>query len=107
VKLTTLNPQKGAHGPSSLLCRIPTKLAKVSFGKDPNFGVSVPVAVEGIEPNVLDPVKIWADKKAFDETAKKLVEMFRKNFVKFEANVDLAVKAAQPWEPEVAASASR
>jgi phosphoenolpyruvate carboxykinase (ATP) len=34
----------------------------------------VPVAVEGIEPDVLDPVKTWDDKKAFDETAKKLVE---------------------------------
>jgi phosphoenolpyruvate carboxykinase (ATP) len=82
-------------------------LAKVSFRKDPNFGVSVPVTVEGIEPDVLDPVKTWADKKAFDETAKKLVEMFRKNFLKFEANVDSAVKAAQPGEPEVAASARR
>jgi len=99
--------QKGAHGPPSLLCRIATKLAKVSFRKDPNFGVSVPVTVEGIEPDVLDPVKTWADKKAFDETAKKLVEMFRKNFVKFEANVDSAVKAAQPGEPEAAASAAR
>jgi phosphoenolpyruvate carboxykinase (ATP) len=55
---------------------------------------------------VLDPFKTWADKKAFDETAKKLVEMFRKSFVKLEANVDPAVKAAQPGEREVAASAS-
>lgn len=84
----------------------PTKLAKVSFRKDPNFGVSVPVAVEGIEPNALDPVKTWADKKAFVETAKKLVEMFCKNFVKFEANVSGAVKAAPPGKPEGAASAS-
>ncbi len=67
----------------------------------------MPVAVEGIEPDVLDPVKTWADKKAFDETAKKLVEMFRMNFVKFEANVDSAVKAAQPGEPAVATSAAR
>jgi phosphoenolpyruvate carboxykinase (ATP) len=82
-------------------------LAKVSFRTDPHFGVSVPVAVPGVEPDILDPVKTWADKKAFEETAKKLVEMFRKNFVKFEANVDSAVKAAQPGKPEVAASASR
>jgi phosphoenolpyruvate carboxykinase (ATP) len=37
----------------------------------------VPVTVEGIEPSVLDPGKTWADKKAFDEAAKKLVELFR------------------------------
>ncbi len=82
-------------------------LAKVSFRKDPHFGVSVPVAVPGVEPDILDPVKTWADKPAFETTAKKLVEMFRKNFVKFEADVDSAVKAAQPGEPEVAASEAR
>ena len=82
-------------------------LSKVSFRKDPHFGVSVPVAVPGVEPDILDPVKTWADRQAFDATAKKLVGMFRKNFVKFEANVDSAVKAAQPGTPEVAASASR
>jgi hypothetical protein len=36
-----------------------------------------------------------------------LIETFRKNLVKFAANVDSAVKAAQPGEPEVAASAAR
>jgi phosphoenolpyruvate carboxykinase (ATP) len=71
-------------------------LAGASFRQDPYFGISVPHLVEGIEPHLLDPVKTWADKKAFDETAKKLVEMFRKNFVKFEPFVDGAVKAAQP-----------
>jgi phosphoenolpyruvate carboxykinase (ATP) len=71
-------------------------LAKVSFRTDPHFGISVPVAVPGVEPDILDPVKTWADKAAFETTAKKLVEMFRKNFVKFEPFVDGAVKAAQP-----------
>jgi hypothetical protein len=33
--------------------------------------------------------------------------MFCKNFVKLEANVDSTVKAAQPGEPDVAASAAR
>jgi phosphoenolpyruvate carboxykinase (ATP) len=56
---------------------------------------------------ILDPVKTWSDKQGFETTAKKLVEMFRKNFVKFEANVDSAVKAAQPGKPKVAASAAR
>jgi phosphoenolpyruvate carboxykinase (ATP) len=71
-------------------------LAGASFRQDPYFGISVPRMVEGIEPHLLDPVKTWADKKAFDETAKNLVEMFRKNFVKYEAHVDPTVKAAQP-----------
>jgi len=33
--------------------------------------------------------------------------MFRKKFVKFEANINSAVKATQPGAPEVAASAAR
>jgi phosphoenolpyruvate carboxykinase (ATP) len=89
------------------LCRIPTKLAKVSFRNDPHFGVAVPLAVDGVDSDFLDPVKTWSDKQGFETTAEKLVEMFRKNFVKFEANVDSAVKAAQPGQPEVAASGSR
>jgi len=77
-------------------------LAKVSFRKDPYFGVSVPVSVEGIDTDILDPVRTWSDKQAFDTTAKKLVEMFRKNFAKFEGYVDGAVKAAQPGVAEAA-----
>ena len=71
-------------------------LAKVSCRTDPHIGVSVPVAVPGVESDILDPINTWADKQAFETTAKKLVEMFRKNFVKFEPFVDNTVKAAQP-----------
>ncbi len=75
------------------MCRIPTK---ISFRNDPHFGVAVPLAVDGVGSDFLDPVKTWQDKQGFETTAKKLVEMFRKNFVKFEAIVDSAVKAALP-----------
>jgi phosphoenolpyruvate carboxykinase (ATP) len=71
-------------------------LAKTRFRTDPNFGVSVPLDVPGLDENLLDPAKTWADQEDFDVTAKKLVEMFRANFVKFETYVDSAVKAAQP-----------
>ena len=38
----------------------------------------------------------WADKAAYDQQAIKLVNMFRKNFEKFEAHVGADVKAAAP-----------
>ena len=38
----------------------------------------------------------WQDKKAFDETARKLVGMFQKNFTKYENTVDAEVRAAAP-----------
>jgi phosphoenolpyruvate carboxykinase (ATP) len=41
-------------------------------------------------------MKTWKDKAAFDETARKLVGMFQKNFAKFEKDVDAEVRAAAP-----------
>ena len=40
--------------------------------------------------------KTWNDKAAFDETARKLVGMFQKNFTKYEDTVDASVRAAAP-----------
>ena len=45
---------------------------------------------------MLNPDQTWADIKAFDETARRLVGMFQKNFTKFEQTVDSDVKAAAP-----------
>ena len=41
-------------------------------------------------------MKTWEDKAAFDETARKLVGMFQKNFTKYEKTVDAEVRAAAP-----------
>jgi phosphoenolpyruvate carboxykinase (ATP) len=71
-------------------------LNRADFRRDPYFGFAVPTSVPGVEPHILYPVKTWADKAAFAETAKNLVEMFAKNFAKFEDHVDDAVKAAAP-----------
>ena len=56
----------------------------------------MPTSVPGIEPHLLYPMKTWKDKAAFDETARKLVGMFQKNFVKYEQHVDAEVRAAAP-----------
>jgi phosphoenolpyruvate carboxykinase (ATP) len=71
-------------------------LKNVDFHTDPYFGFAVPTSVPGIETNLLYPERTWADKKAFEETARKLVGMFQKNFTKYEKNVDADVKAAAP-----------
>src|SRR3989442_6877647 len=71
-------------------------LKNVSFRTDPYFGLSVPTSVPGMEPHILYPMKTWKDKKAFDETARKVVAMFQKNFVKFESDVDAEVRSAAP-----------
>ncbi len=71
-------------------------LNNVRFRPDPYFGLAVPTSVPGVEPHILNPVKTWASKAEFADTAKNLVAMFRKNFEKFEAHVDAHVKDAAP-----------
>jgi len=68
-------------------------LAKVSFHTEAFFGLSIPEHVPGIPDEVLDPRQAWADKIAYDNTAKDLVARFEKNFSKFESGVGADVKA--------------
>ncbi len=71
-------------------------LAQGQFRTDPNFGVAVPVAIEGVDSKLLNPRSTWSDGAAYDAQAQKLVGMFIKNFAKFESHVTDDVKAAAP-----------
>src|SRR5271166_2971906 len=71
-------------------------LKNAKFRTDPYFGFSVPTSVPGVEPHLLYPQKTWQNKLEFDQTARKLVGMFQKNFVQFENEVDADVRAAAP-----------
>jgi phosphoenolpyruvate carboxykinase (ATP) len=64
--------------------------------RDPFFGFEVPLAVAGVDARILEPRATWADPKAYDEQARKLVAMFAKNFAQFESHVDADVRAAAP-----------
>ena len=64
--------------------------------KDTFFGFEVPTELAGVDPKILNPRETWADKKAYDATALALVDMFNKNFSKYESHVDADVKAAAP-----------
>ncbi|MXO89611.1 phosphoenolpyruvate carboxykinase [Pontixanthobacter aquaemixtae] len=71
-------------------------LNNAEFRKDPNFGLEVPVAVDGVDSAILDPRSTWADAEEYDRTAQKLVKLFVDNFAEFEAHVDDGVKQAAP-----------
>ena len=62
----------------------------------------MPVAVPGVDTKILDPRATWADKDAYDVTARKLVGMFRDNFKKFEKHVGDDVLSAAPQIAEAA-----
>ena len=69
---------------------------------DPVFGFQVPTALPGVDPTILNPRETWVDKPAYDAQARALVDMFGKNFAKFEVHVDAEVKAAAPTLREAA-----
>jgi phosphoenolpyruvate carboxykinase (ATP) len=52
-----------------------------------------------IPAEILIPRNVWADKAAFDATAKKLADLFIKNFAAYEGGVGAEVKAARPVSP--------
>lgn len=71
------------------------ELEKSEFVLDPNFNVMVPTSCPGVPAEVLNPKSTWQDKEAYDENAKKLAEMFVKNFGKY-TGMDQAIIDAGP-----------
>lgn len=74
-------------------------LAEAETKKDPFFGLNVPIKLEGVPTEILDPKDTWEDKDAYDEQAKKLADLFRENFKKFEDSVNEDVREAGPHSP--------
>lgn len=66
------------------------------FKKDPVFGFDVPVALDGVDPSILDIKSSWSDPKKYDAQAKKLAKMFIENFKKYEGKGDVDYTAYGP-----------
>ena len=58
-------------------------LKEVSYHKDPFFNIDVPDNCPGIPTEILDPKNTWADKDAYDKSAKNLASKFKNNIEKF------------------------
>ena len=72
------------------------ELTNVEMRKDENFGFQVPLAVNNVNSEILNPKNSWGDPDAYDVQAKKLVTMFIDNFTQFENDVDEKVKSSGP-----------
>jgi len=62
-------------------------LATVRTCRDPVFAFDVVPECLGIPSEILLPRKAWADKAAYDRTAKELFELFQNNLKKYEDGI--------------------
>jgi len=83
-----------AHTRALLRAVLDGSLKNAKFKADPFFGLMVPRDVPGIPNEVLDPRLAWADRDAYDRTARDLVARFEANFETFAGAVGDDVKAA-------------
>jgi phosphoenolpyruvate carboxykinase (ATP) len=81
------------HTRALLRAALDGSLAKVAFRPDPFFGLMIPEAVAGVPAEVLDPRQAWADKAAYDATARELLSRFDRNFRTFAEHVGEDVRA--------------
>ncbi|KAG5528174.1 hypothetical protein RHGRI_028947 [Rhododendron griersonianum] len=54
-----------------------------NYRKTEVFGLEIPIEVEGVPSEILDPVNTWSNKKAYKETLLKLAGLFKNNFEVF------------------------
>jgi len=85
---------KIAYTRSMVRAALDGRLVEVATSTHPDFGLLVPAACPDVPGDVLDPKSTWADKRAYDRTARELTQRFERNFKQFEPYVGDAVKAA-------------
>jgi len=71
-------------------------LRKATVERDPIFGFDVVTSCPAVDANILVPKNTWADKSKYDATAKKLAELFRTNFKKYEQGASEEICNAGP-----------
>jgi phosphoenolpyruvate carboxykinase (ATP) len=87
-----------AHTRAMVAAILSGDLANAPCNVDPVFGLEIPCEIKDVPSEVLNTRDTWKDKHAYDEQARKLAEMFRKNFEKFGSVATDAVKNAGPRE---------
>jgi phosphoenolpyruvate carboxykinase (ATP) len=84
------------HTRALLSAALDGSLATVGMRRDEHFDLMVPETCPGVPAEMLTPRQTWADKAAFDATARDLVGRFQANFEQYADHVDATVAAAAP-----------
>ena len=61
---------------------------------DPIFGLAAVSECPGVPSDILIPRNTWTDKSTFENTARKLADLFRDNFKPYESSVSKEVRQA-------------
>ncbi|MGJ3238268.1 MAG: phosphoenolpyruvate carboxykinase (ATP) [Anaerolineae bacterium] len=72
------------------------ELDDVEFVEEPFFGLMIPTSVPDVPSEILNPRETWSDPSAYDEKAKALADMFRKNFEQFVERASEDILAGGP-----------
>jgi phosphoenolpyruvate carboxykinase (ATP) len=87
---------KLTHTRAMVRAALAGQLDDVATTTDPTFGLKVPQAVPGVPTKIMNARSTWPDGAAYDAQARKLADMFRKNFERFGDAVSGRVRAAGP-----------
>lgn len=60
------------------------ELESAQFESDPYFGLAVPKSCSGVPSEILMPQRTWGHPDNYDRVARKLAQLFRDNFAKYE-----------------------
>ena len=52
------------------------------------FNLDIPTSLKNVKTEILNPVNSWSDKQLYANTAKKLADMFKKNFNEYGPKVE-------------------
>jgi phosphoenolpyruvate carboxykinase (ATP) len=84
------------HTRNMVRAAINGELEGVETVLDPVFQVAIPTRVPGVPDEVLFPRNTWADKDAYDESARTIAGLFHDNFAKYAEGVSEAIRNAGP-----------
>ncbi len=69
---------------------------QVEMIDEPIFGFKIPTICPDVPSEILQSKETWVDKKGYENTLKKLAELFKTNFKKYEKGVNKEIVAAGP-----------
>ena len=92
----TGNRMKLSYTRCMITAALEGKLDHQSMVRDEVFQLQVPTHIDGVPDELLIPRNTWQDKNAYDEKAKFLAMLFKKNFEKYAAGVDEKTLKAGP-----------